>query len=145
MHGNTEGQSPACYYYGKDVTLTWREGRDTIDTQFLWHHIRIATKITNRTTLYNNKRTSSGVNWEESFSNYISNSLIIVTCTRDVGGNLMCIFVSESIDIEWTQKYQMEQYPLASFATSTAPNGNDIWLSGGFSTNDVIRTIHVMR
>ncbi len=48
-----------------------------------------------------------------------------------------CVFVPEAIDKEWSQSYQMEPFPLMSFAVSTAPNGRDAWLSGGIALNNV--------
>ena len=44
---------------------------------------------------------------------------------------LECAFLPESMDKEWRQSYQMEKYPLTTFAVSMAPNGRDVWLSGG--------------
>ncbi len=41
--------------------------------------------------------------------------------------------MSKLIHKEWIQRYQMGPYPLISFAASKAPNGLDIWLTGGLS------------
>ncbi len=46
---------------------------------------------------------------------------------------LKCVFIPEAIDGEWDQSYQMEAFPLTSFGISMAPNGIDVWLSGGLS------------
>ncbi len=58
---------------------------------------------------------------------------------------LNCLFIPESIDKEWKQQYSMDGYPLVSFAISTAPNGIDVWLSGGFTSTEVISKINIIR
>ncbi len=50
--------------------------------------------------------------------------------------SLTCAFIPEAIDKEWNEIYQMDSYPLTSFAISKGPNGKDAWLSGGISVNN---------
>ena len=46
---------------------------------------------------------------------------------------LHCLFIPESIAYEWEISEQMELMSLILFGTSMAPNGIDIWLSGGLA------------
>ncbi len=54
---------------------------------------------------------------------------------------MKCKFIPKVIYKEWTLTYQMEPYMLIAFATSMAPNGVDIWLSGGISAKLIANNI----
>ena len=49
-----------------------------------------------------------------------------------------CIFTPESSYEEWGETYRVNPPQLVSFAVSTAPNGIDIWISGGISPADSV-------
>ncbi len=46
---------------------------------------------------------------------------------------MKCVFIPEKIHKEWKQYYRMEFSSMTSHATSMAPNGVDVWQSGGIS------------
>ncbi len=45
----------------------------------------------------------------------------------------------ESIDLVWHHTYQMQSHVVLSFASSLAPNGTDVWLTGGIAAFPVYR------
>ena len=44
---------------------------------------------------------------------------------------LKCSYIPELVGQEYQVLYQMEPFAVMALATSLAPNGIDIWLSGG--------------
>ncbi len=161
--------------YGKETTLSWHENQDMLEKEFISYHRAGRKFYTNRSKFFANLPLNI-YEYEFSFSVYLSTSRVIMACIRNwqkyvqschlvvtitqifcFFSMLSCHFIPNHIDGEWRRIYQMESYTLISFATSIAPNGIDVWLSGGISFQggieymaevprfDVVKKINILR
>ncbi len=110
----------------------------TLERAFYLHHSGGYSNINNRTEFFTNLKKSTPNDFVTSFSIYLSHARLIAMCTRNFKGRFKCMFFPESIYREWSETYQVNPLQITSFAVSKAPNGIDVWLSGGISASDYL-------
>ncbi len=64
---------------------------------------------------------------------YFSASNSLMFCRRQVTGLMSCIILKQNPHSYFRRNFQMESHALFAQTHSKAPNGIDIWLSGGLA------------